>query len=327
MNITGLSIGYTHRPVLSDLNLSASEGELVALVGRNGVGKSTLIRTIARLQPAISGNISIDGKPLSKYQGKDLAGLLSIVSTETVGISHLTVRQLVAYGRFPYTNWIGRMTEEDTVAVKDAMQLVGISHLADKNLYETSDGERQRAMIARSLAQDTAIILLDEPTAFLDMPTKYEVIRLLHRMTREKRKTIIFSTHDLNIAMHEADKLWLTVGDRLYEGAPEDLVLCGQFERVFEGTGLQFDDNKGEFSIRRVDTHPVRLTGNGKNHFWTREALERTGYTVDNRMTDNPDIISIIISETLPVYWTLTSHGHNKRFDSIYDMIQYLMSK
>ena len=322
VRLLNLSVGYRHRVVLGNLNLSADECELVALIGRNGQGKSTLLRTIARLQPGLSGEIMIAGKPLGQYSRSELAGLLSIVSTEPVGVSHLTVRQLVAFGRFPHTNWIGKLTEEDSALVEEAMQLTGIEPLADKNLHEISDGERQRAMIARTLAQDTGLILLDEPTAFLDMPNRYEVVHLLHRLTRTKRKTILFSTHDLNIAMHEADKLWLMVDNVLYEGAPEDLVLNRQFARVFEGTKLHFDDRKGEFNIQREDRQSISVAGEGKTFFWTKKALERLGFAVQKE--ENKDQADIVISDDTNGLWTCNLHGTQIAFSSIYELSKYI---
>ncbi len=323
--LSHLAIGYHRKVVLQDLNLSGAECELIALIGRNGIGKSTLMRTIARMQPALSGEILIDGKPLIQYSRNELACLLSIVSTESVSVSHLTVRQFVAYGRFPYTNWIGKLTEQDKVLVEEAMQLVHMAHLADKNLYEISDGERQRAMIARTLAQDTKVILLDEPTAFLDMPNKYEVIRLLCRLTRQKKKTIIFSTHDLNIAMQEADKLWLMVDEHLYEGAPEDLVLDHRLARVFEGTKLQFDDHTGEFKIKHPHMHSIHLTGNGRNYFWTQRALERMGYVVNFSSEAHCDTIRIFVSDASSPDWTLSYGDHHLSFSSIYHLSQHLL--
>ncbi len=323
LTMSHLSVGYHRRAILSDLNLSAAECELVALIGRNGTGKSTLMRTVARLQPAVSGNVLIDGKPIEQYSRNDFARLLSIVSTESVGVSHLTVRQLVSFGRFPYTGRFGKLSEQDAVLVEEAMRMVGIKPLENRFLYEISDGERQRAMIARTLAQDTGVILLDEPTAFLDMPNKYEVVRLLHRLTREKRKTIVFSTHDLNIAMEEADKLWLMVDNTLYEGAPEDLVLNRRLSRVFEGTKLHFDENKGEFKIRRSDTRVVHLSGNDKAYFWTKKALERLGFSV-HKVLNNSDS-EIVVSDGQPFFWTLRRNGREVRFDSIYDLSQHLI--
>jgi iron complex transport system ATP-binding protein len=325
VRLNNLSVGYRRRVVLGNLNLSAAECELVALIGRNGAGKSTLIRTIARLQPVISGEVVLAGKPLVEYSRNELAGLLSIVSTDPVGVSHLTVRQLVSFGRFPHTNWIGKLTAEDVALVEEAMQLVGITSLGDKNLHEISDGERQRAMIARTLAQDTGLILLDEPTAFLDMPNKYEVVHLLHRLTRTKRKTILFSTHDLNIAIQEADKLWLMIDGKLYEGAPEDMVLNQQFARVFEGTKLHFDDRKGEFNIRRMDIKQITLSGEGKTFFWTKKALERLGYSV--RKEENKHLADVSVSEGIPTLWTLNLREKQLPFNSIYELSKYLSLK
>ena len=318
-----LSVGYRRRVVLANLNLSAAGCELVALIGRNGLGKSTLLRTIAGLQPAISGEITIAGKPLEQYSRSELASVLSIVSTDPVGVSHLTVRQLVALGRFPYTNWIGKLTVEDVGLVEEAMQLVGISSLANKNLHEISDGERQRAMIARALAQDTHLILLDEPTAFLDLPNRYEVVHLLQRLTRTKRKTILFSTHDLNIAMREADKLWLIADDALYEGAPEDLILNQQFARMFEETKLRFDDNKGEFNIRNEDMQPITLAGDDeKTFFWTKKALERLGFAVQKEQ--NASCADIVIFGDAATTWMLNLRGKQMQFTSIYELSKYL---
>ena len=318
-----LSVGYRRRVVLANLNLSAAGCELVALIGRNGLGKSTLLRTIAGLQPASSGEITIAGKPLEQYSRSELAEVLSIVSTDPVGVSHLTVRQLVSFGRFPYTNWIGKLTEEDTGLVEEAMQLVGIRSLADKNLHEISDGERQRAMIARALAQDTHLILLDEPTAFLDLPNRYELVHLLQRLTRTKRKTILFSTHDLNIAMREADKLWLITDDALYEGAPEDLILNHQFAKMFEETKLRFDDTKGDFNIRTEDRQSLTLAGDDeRTFFWTEKALERLGFSVQKE--EDFSCADIFISKDTNSLWILNDREKQIQFTSIYELSNYL---
>ena len=323
VRLSNLSAGYRNRVVLGDLNLSADECELVALIGRNGAGKSTLLRTIARLQPTLSGEVMLAGQSLRQYSRNELAGLLSIVTTEQVAVSHLTVRQLVSLGRFPHTNWVGKLTAEDVALVEEAIQLTDITSLENKNLHEISDGERQRAMIARTLAQDTALILLDEPTAFLDMPNKYELIHLLHRLTRTKQKTILFSTHDVNIAMHEADKLWLMIDGTLHEGAPEDMVLNHQFARIFEGTKLQFDDRKGEFNISRNDVKPITLAGEGKSFFWTKKALERLGFTV--RKAENTHIADVVVADDASRLWSCNFHEKQLQFTSIYELSKYMM--
>jgi iron complex transport system ATP-binding protein len=321
LEVKNLSAGYEGRAVMSKLNLSAGECEIVALIGRNGAGKSTLMRTIARLQPAIAGDVLLNGKPVGKYTRSDLAGLLSIVSTEPVNVPHLTVRQLVALGRFPHTNWIGKLTGRDMELIDESVRLVDIKHLEYKYLHEISDGERQRAMIARALAQDTRLILLDEPTAFLDMPTKYEIVRLLRRLTYGKKKTIVFATHDLNVAMQEADKLWLIADGAICEGAPEDMALNGKLNRVFEGTKLRFDDRKGEFGIEKAGKEYICLSGEGKTYFWTRKALERLGFLIDEKQHHTAR--QVVISKN-PLSWEYL-HGDEKiSFQSIYDLSQYL---
>ncbi|MDR3095370.1 MAG: ABC transporter ATP-binding protein [Bacteroidales bacterium] len=324
LSIQNLSVGYRQQTILSGIHLTAAEGELVALIGRNGTGKSTLMRTLARLQPRLDGVVLLSGKPTQHFSKTEWAEQLSIVSTDAVGASYLTVRQLVAFGRFPYTNWLGKLTVQDLLKVDEALQLVGIAHLAHKNLHETSDGERQRAMIARTLAQDTGIILLDEPTAFLDMPNKYELVWLLHRLTRERRKTIVFSTHDLNIAMQGADKLWLIAENNICEGAPEDLALNGQFNSIFAGSNLNFDDTNGEFLIRYHQTTPIALAGEGKTAFWTRKALERNGYVVKSGDTSQNEPLSVSVSSDDPIRWTLTKNGQTTNFDSILKMMDEL---
>ena len=322
LSLFQLSVGYRRRAVFKDINLSAAKCELIALIGRNGVGKSTLMRTIARLQPSISGEIKIAGKLLEQYSRNELAAILSIVSTDTIGVAHLTVKQLVSLGRFPHTNWLGKLTKNDAILVEEAMHLTGITSLGEKNLHEISDGERQRAMIARTLAQDTDMILLDEPTAFLDMPNKYEIVNLLHRLTRTKQKTILFSTHDLNIALQEADKFWLMIDDTMYEGAPEDLALNGQFARMFENTKLDFDDKNAQFNIKRNDKKPIKVAGEGKTFFWTKNALERLGFVVQK--TENTKQADISISSENQTLWTINYREKSSQFTSIYQLVEFL---
>ena len=324
LSLSNLSVGYKRCAVISNLNMLADEHELIALIGRNGEGKSTLLRTIARLQPAISGNITVADKPLEQYSRSELAGVLSIVSTESVVTSYLTVRQLVAFGRFPHTNWLGRLSADDVATVEEAMRLTNVAPLADKNMYEISDGERQRAMIARTLAQDTALILLDEPTAFLDMPNKYEIVNLLHCLTRTKGKTILFSTHDLNIAMQYADKILMLIDGVLYEDSPEDMALNSRFARMFEGTNLHFDNNNGQFNIKRNDMKLITVAGEGKIFFWTKKAMERLGYDV--RKAENDEDADIVICEdkSASVFWTVNQNGKQLQFNSIYELSKYL---
>ena len=208
IRLNDLTIGYGHRILLQHASATIPAGELVALVGRNGTGKSTLLRAIAGLGERLGGEIRLDGHSLETLSPQQLATTVSFVTTERVRIPNLRCEDVVALGRAPYTNWIGQLQPADQERVDKAMQLVGMSGYADKTMDKMSDGECQRIMIARALAQDTPVVLLDEPTAFLDLPNRYELCLLLKKLAQEEGKCILFSTHDLDIALsHTETKL------------------------------------------------------------------------------------------------------------------------
>ena len=251
--VENLWLGYTDslnrvNEIFPPFSLVASDSQLIALVGRNGVGKSTFLRTLAGLQNIISGKIFIKGKSVAKLSRKQYAGYLSFVSTETVRIMHLKVFDLVALGRYAYTNLLGNLSPTDEKIIFDSLKMVGMSDFIWRNVSELSDGERQRVMIARALVQDTPIMILDEPTAFLDIPNKYEIILLLGNLAREKSKTIIFSTHDINIALQIADKIWFMVNGKIYDGTPEKLLQAKVFDEMFDGTMLKLEN--GEIRLK-----------------------------------------------------------------------------
>lgn len=202
-----ISVGYPGRVLLSGADAVFDAGTLTALTGRNGTGKSTLLRAIAGLSRPLSGRVLVDGKDISRLPPRALASTVGFVSTERVRIVNLRVRDVVALGRTPYTDWLGNQGERDRAAVQEALVLVGMEGFAAKPMETLSDGEAQRAMIARVLAQDTPVILLDEPTAFLDFYARREVCELLARLARERGKTIIFSSHDLALAREFADAM------------------------------------------------------------------------------------------------------------------------
>jgi len=275
--------------ITKDLNLSLKSGELVCLLGPNGSGKSTLMRTMSGIQPPLNGSISILDKPLSKMSSKEIAQQLSIVLTERVTIGNLSVYALVALGRSPYTGWMGNLSPQDERIVQEAIETTGTTQFANAHISDLSDGERQKVMIARALAQDTPIILLDEPTAHLDLPNRIEIIRLLRKLTHEKGKSILMSTHELDLALQAADKIWLmleiksndrTSKSRLISGMPEELILNGQFEEAFARHGFKFDRNTGSFQIHYHTHGEIGLIGYGALALWTKRALERLGYKV-----------------------------------------------
>lgn len=211
--LRGLTVGYgkgkhTH-VVARDIQATLSSGSLVCLVGRNGVGKSTLLRTLAFFHPPLAGDVFLDGRPLSAYSHQALAETVSVVLTERGDLDNLTVSDVVGMGRTPYTNFFGTLRDDDRRIVADAIEAVGLTSLAGKKMSCISDGERQKVMIAKALAQQTPIIILDEPTAFLDYPSKAAILNLLRRLAHEHDKLVLLSTHDLDVAVRIADDIWL----------------------------------------------------------------------------------------------------------------------
>ena len=288
----GLSIGYQDRitpsvVVKSNLTIRALRGEMVALLGGNGVGKSTLLRTLAGFQLPLSGELWIHNKPAAEYRADELAREMSFVSTEVVRVAHLTVRELVGLGRYPYTNWFGELNEKDREIISKAIRDVGLSGYEDRQVSRISDGERQRAMIARALAQDTRILVLDEPTAFLDISNKYEIVRILHQLVKEQGKCIIFSTHDLHTALSMADRIWLMLDGEVVEGIPEEIAEKGYFDSLFPGNPqLKFDVDKGDFTFSKNRTGTVRLSASGSTRRMAVKALERLGFEIGEEETD-----------------------------------------
>ncbi len=241
IELHGLALGYGDRILFENGELGFGWGEFTALIGRNGTGKSTLLRTIAGLTRPLAGEVVVDGRRLADMTAREIASQISFVSTEEVRITNLKVADVVGLGRAPYTNWIGSLGREDRDKVRESLELVGMAGFGHKAMDTLSDGERQRVMIARALAQDTPIILLDEPTAYLDLPNRYEICLLLRELAHTQGKSIIFSTHDLSIALELCDTLAMIEGGRFFYGTAEALTAGGEIQRLFEGTQLRFD--------------------------------------------------------------------------------------
>ena len=245
INIDNLSIGYRvkggNKTVAEGLTVSLPEGRLTCLIGYNGAGKSTLLRTLAGFQPKLGGNIYIGGREISDYSGRELSRTVSVVLTSKPDVMNMTVREIVALGRTPYTGYWGTLGDEDRRIVDDSMRQVGIDRLAERMSGTLSDGERQKMMIAKALAQQTPLIILDEPTAFLDYPSKVETMLLLVRLCRDTGKTIFMSTHDLELALQTADMLWLmTPGRGIHTGTPHQLADSGDLSEFIERSGIVF---------------------------------------------------------------------------------------
>ena len=258
VRLSNLSIGYRSkndtRMVAVGINATIRSGELTCLLGANGVGKSTLLRTLSAFQPKLEGEIFLEMKgegqglqipsnvrEISEFTDKELSRMIGVVLTEKPDIRNMSVRELVALGRSPYTGFWGTLRDDDWQVVDEAIGIVRIDTLRDRMIHTLSDGERQKVMIAKALAQQTPVIYLDEPTAFLDFPSKVEMMQLLRRLAREQQKTIFLSTHDFELALQVADTLWLMEADGLSVGTPRELADSGALARYVERPGITFD--------------------------------------------------------------------------------------
>ncbi|NRD24021.1 ABC transporter ATP-binding protein [Winogradskyella litoriviva] len=250
-----LSIGYKTKKIetiiASNINFELKKGQLIGLVGANGIGKSTLLRTLIKVQPSLFGSIQINNKDLDATSTIDLAKQLSIVLTEPLLSKNLSVFELIALGRHPYTNWIGSLSENDLTIINNALELVNILELKEKRCYELSDGQLQKVMIARALAQDTAIIALDEPTSHLDMYHKAYILKLLQKLTKETGKTILFSSHEIDLAIQLCDTMIVMQKNEVICDQPCNLISDGVFETLFPKDLISFDNKTGSFRVSK----------------------------------------------------------------------------
>ena len=233
------------------MNFSLQQGELSAIVGVNGIGKSTLLRTLGKVQTKLSGSILLDNKDLKSYSTMELASTVSIVLTESLASKNLTVLELIALGRQPYTNWIGKLSDADKSKIQEAISMVDLDELKNKKCYELSDGQLQRVMIARALAQDTSIILLDEPTSHLDLHHKVQILKLLKYIAHKTKKTILFTSHEIEMAIQLCDKILIMNIESHEFGEPCELIQNQSFERLFPKDTVKFDAKTGSFKIEK----------------------------------------------------------------------------
>ncbi|MCD6346013.1 MAG: ABC transporter ATP-binding protein [Bacteroidales bacterium] len=251
-----LEIGYLQSggksySVLSNLNCTADQGNVICILGKNGTGKSTLLRTLAGIQPALAGQVFIAGQEVDVRQLKRLARLMSVVLTEKIEVRNLSVYDLVAMGRYPHNDWLGRISTQDNHKIMEALEHVKLEAFSNRDIQELSDGELQRTMIAKALAQDTPLILLDEPTVHLDLPNRIDTMLLLRKLAVETNKAIVLTTHDLDLALQTADCLWLIQADGILAvGEPADMVNNGSFEASFETIKVTVDASGRDFRIR-----------------------------------------------------------------------------
>lgn len=255
LKTTDLKIGYTSKKsaktIAQNINIDTYKGEFICLLGQNGIGKSTLLRTLSKVQPKLNGSILMNNQNLEDYSNLELSKNISLVLTEKLPESNLSVLELIALGRQPYTNWIGKLQKKDIEKIEQAIQLTNIEHLKSMKHHQLSDGQLQKVLITRALAQDTSIIILDEPTAHLDVQHTMETFELLKNLAKELNKTIIVSTHQIHLALQTATKLWLMTPQQLKSGTPESLIISGEIQSLFNSDVVQFDAIKRQFSLKK----------------------------------------------------------------------------
>ena len=331
--IKDLSIGYVKKVVADNINASIKQGELTCLLGANGVGKSTLLKTLSGFLDKLGGGISILGKELDAYTPKELSTVMGVVLTDKCDIRNMSVREIVGMGRSPYTSFWGTLSKEDYEIVDQAIELIGISHLSGRMVHTLSDGERQKAMIAKSLAQQTPIIILDEPTAFLDFPSKVEIMQLLHKLTRQAGKTVFLSTHDMELALQIADKVWIMDKKCGFAiGTPEDLAINGALSEFFTRKGIAFDADTGLFKVENNIHKNVLLQGkHGSLQNMVKKALHRNGIGIirpcgnTSLPADKEIQATIVVGTDKEFPFTVTAEGKEKRARSIEELLTHIV--
>lgn len=311
----GLSLGYFHqkarKEILHGLNFQLFKGELTCLLGPNGVGKSTLIKAIMGQIKPWQGEIFLENQVLQKFGTEELAKRISVVLTDPVFPGNMTVGQLVALGRTPHTAWSGKLSETDREIVEKALSDTKITYLRDERLSEISDGQRQKAMIARALAQDGQLMILDEPTAHLDLVNRFEIMQVLREIASQKRKAVLVVTHDLDIAVETADRFWLlNCGTPLISGKPEDLIISREINQLLPGEKFKFSVERGKLEFEIRDSG-FEIEGPQELVFWVKKALIKAG------IEKLDSVLSVSGAPFLMLY-------KGQKFSKIEELVEYL---
>jgi ABC-type cobalamin/Fe3+-siderophores transport systems, ATPase components len=323
-----LDIGYVlkggaRKVVHNGLNLRLYAGEVTCLLGLNGAGKSTLLRTICGFQQPLSGQVYLQGKPLNGFSQLDFALAVGVVLTEKTNAGGITAYELVALGRQPYTGFFGRLHKEDHRIIRESLASAGIAHKAHNRVAELSDGEKQKVMIAKALAQQCPIILLDEPTAFLDVTSRIETMVLLRKLAVEQNKAILLSTHDMDMAIQMGDCFWLLDRQRAMAcGVPEDLILNGTFGSFFEKDGILFDATTGKLNTE-IPTTCIGVEGDFITSYWVGNALLRNGFRPAEVHRDRISVICHSFTDLRIVY----PSGQEETTNTVFEMIQQIKTK
>lgn len=328
LKTTDLLVGYKagserQKCVAGPINAEIHAGELICLLGPNGAGKSTLLRTVAGLQRSLNGIVELDGENVFKLRPDQIAKKISLVLTDSVRSANLDVYSLVSLGRYPYSGWLGTLSTEDKKIIQWAIESTHVEKFLNRKVSQLSDGECQKVMLARALAQNTPLIILDEPTAHLDLPSRIELMRLLHQLARKTNKGILISTHELDLALQVADKIWLLKKDGSLEaGSPEELVLSGTFESAFDKAGVMFDKSTGTFNIHQNSGRAIKVVGEGASAFWTKRALLREGFDIAN--IDSATISVEVQESESGSKWLFTQNKAVREFKSLESFLQII---
>jgi len=332
LKATDLCIGYSSnrgkRVIAHSLDLELQKGELVCLVGPNGVGKSTLVRTLGGVQPCLEGKLLLGGKEIHHLTSLERARKIGLVLTDRVELEGFSVFDVVALGRFPHTDWKGVLHKRDRLAVWEALEMAGVLDLGERTISQLSDGERQKVMIARALAQEAEMIVLDEPTSFLDLLKKVEVITILRKLAWEENKAVLMALHDIPLSLQFADLIWLFRPDQgILAGTPEELVLSGSIVDTFSSRENVFDPLTGTYPVKPADKIPLYLKGSGSAAFWTGKALERQGIFQGVEWKDDPCGVSLeVLQKQDSMEWVLSFKEKEARFVSLYQLLKHLKS-
>lgn len=326
VELSRLAVGFAGQdaPLLEDFSAALRPRELVCLMGPNGVGKSTLVRTLLGWHPPLRGSITLRGRALPTLSRRYLARNVSVVLPGRAVAGHLRAEELVALGRLPYAAWHGRYRRADADRARQALAQVDAGALRQRRVAELSDGERQRVLIARALAQDTPLLLLDEPTAFLDIGNRIQVTRLLQRLAHAAGKAILMTTHDLDLALHHADALWVwnAARRRIARGAPEEMMLSGALPAAFAGEDIRFDPATGALQRPQGQGRRVHVRDDAPASLWARRALQRKGF----RIAAAPAAaVPTVAYEAAPAQWILIdAAGQRAVFASLYHLLNAL---
>lgn len=322
----GFLSGKNARTILDNINIALKPGELVCFMGPNGVGKSTLLRTISGVQPPLKGEVLINNIQIEKLSLIEKAKLISIVLTERTTNANFSVKELITLGRYPYTDWNGKLNKEDLLKIEEAIALTKTEDLVYQKLHTLSDGQLQKAMIARAFAQDSDIMILDEPTAHLDLNNRLEIMHLLVKMAHSTNKSILVATHELDLAVQTSDRLWLAAfNSPILSGTPEDLILNGAVENTFSNQNIKFNLLSGRFELVKSFTRKIRLSGENPVKTWTRFALERVGYKIEDESDAAVSPIVIIKKENERQVWVLKDKDNESVFGSIEALLETLI--